>query len=585
MEQFIIEDDEVESEEEELNEEDKSESEEAEDSDDDQAENDDNVLEFLKGYNQKVNDLKSQKMSKCVVAEEKIFASEVETATYKFITKEVDSTYESRFLTYPTPGHFPECIMTQLKCQSQMEHEAGRFYLRGSPAVDCLKLYTAESPFYSRLNSSLAEKEFDLYSEFLSTLLYYEKHLSPVIPGYTVYRGMTITADCLKGSYKEGQKYFWTAFNSSTLSESIAQNFMLMGNPNGIPVLFQIQLNPKNTHNKYYLKDYSVYSNEEEVLLLPYFSFKVREKKIFIDPHTHTRKALVHLKEVKTNYYGNGMQTELTTQGKVYFVWTDQNINNPENSQYQRVLKDLLGDRVSCSDNMPRTRQCLNDNVNNTYFVISNGMGKEEFVKEIGFYGNVAGIVVFTSSYRLKECKMWMKDAKVKGVFDNFTDVVDYLVEWCQQTGRIRKGVPEMLTEEERRLQEEKERRIKEEKERRLREEKERRLREEKERRLREEKERRLREEKERRLREEKERRLREEKEQRLREEKEQRLREEKERERRLREEREWAEQERIRQLNEDMARDREIEAQKIIKLPKDGKKKSGKDSGCCFVF
>ena len=427
FEQFLIEPEEI-SEEEEEKLEVKSEEEKEESDEYEGIEAKEQVKDFLKGYNQAVNDLKAENSSKCVVAEEKIFASEVDIATFNYIGKKVDPTYQSEFLNYSSPGHFPDNIMNELEFQSEEEQKAGRFYLRGSPAVDCLKLYTADTSFYSRLNTSLAQKNFGMYSEYLKTLLYYEKHLSPIIPGNIVYRGMTIPTDCLKGCYKEGQKYFWTAFNSSTLSESIAQNFMLMGNPNGIPVLFQIQLNPKNTHNKYYLKDYSVYSNEEEVLLLPYFSFKVREKKIFIDPHTHTRKALVHLKEVKTNYYGNGMQTELTTKGKVLFAWTDQNIYNYENSRYRKMLKELLQDRISCSNNMSRIRQDLNNKVNNKFFIISNGMEKEEFVKEIGFYGNVAAILIFTSSNRLKECQGWMKDAKVKGVFDKFEDVIGYLL-------------------------------------------------------------------------------------------------------------------------------------------------------------
>ena len=415
------------------------------------------ILYFLENYNSSVNNMmKKEEKAKIQIPEERAFGGmkraesreanreldpldpetdnesvSIETGT--FIVKSVPNYFMDEILSYKEPSiQYSVPLIESLKStlKNPKEIQACARFLKKNPPIDFLRLYTCESPFYKNLNYCLAHQNYEAYKDILTTFLFYEKHLSPNIPSNTLYRGITLTEELLRKFYKEGRTYYWSSFSSTSVNEEIAHSFMLLHSNRGIGTLFKIIVDLNTKWNKYNMKNYSYYE-EEEVLLLPYFKFEVRKKILFFDPHTGQKRAIILLKEIPTHFYGRGDSIFQTLEWKLGVIWTDPEVMKPKNAQYRANLTTVLAQNninIEFITSKGDTKYICNKEKDIVFVLISNGFGATEFVQEISLFTSVIKMCIFTSGNRLEEWKQWEASIpKINCLTDNFIDVSKFI--------------------------------------------------------------------------------------------------------------------------------------------------------------
>ena len=351
-----------------------------------------------------------------------------------YVTDMMDDQYRSRFLRYEKPkGMYPMNILTQMQetCHNH-EMEMARDILRNSPIQDCYRLLTSDSPFVKKLNCSLAMRKFETYDVYMKTILYYEKQMKTFLPTGTTYRGIFLPEQDLRDFYQVNKAYFWTHFVGTSCIEEKARNFMRMGTTGygcEVPILFKIILDKGVLHNKYYIKEYSCLKKEEEILLMPYFKFKVvkRHEELY-DLVNH--KIIIEIREIQTNYYGKGLEvTDPLVYPKLSLLWVDPNIYDTNTSKLFNTLEDQLylklGKRIYAYEEEGEGKRQVARDKDSNYILITNGSNKETFIRDISLLGNISAIIIFTSRQIVDNGYKIMKNhPKVKGVFCKFSQVV-----------------------------------------------------------------------------------------------------------------------------------------------------------------
>ena len=240
------------------------------------------------------------------MARESIFQTFIVGKHANYISQEVDPEYKRIISQAGDLELYPKNILEQIE-KNIYENQIGeitacKFYLKTNPATDCLRLYTSDSPFASNMNKSLALRNYAPYQPFIATLLYHEKHLDPRLmkdsstSNLIVYTGIALPEEILESIYIVDEIYYWTTFITTTSQKEEAIRFLLQGVEEGIGVLFQITLSI-NSYNKYNLSKYSSLIESSSILLLPFFKFRVMERKLITDPHTDKKTAFIILEE------------------------------------------------------------------------------------------------------------------------------------------------------------------------------------------------------------------------------------------------------------------------------------------------
>ncbi|CAF0839069.1 unnamed protein product [Adineta ricciae] len=145
--------------------------------------------------------------------------------------------------------------------------------------------YTAETNFYSILNIHLAKMRVEnLTAEENLKLAYYigiiARHPNFDTLSYTgvTYRGMMVTADDIK-QYTKGARILTKTFSSSSVEPNVALRFMTndstTSNRSSTLCIYEIR-NPRTALD---IRNISMFPDEEEVLILPYSAFKIKEIK------------------------------------------------------------------------------------------------------------------------------------------------------------------------------------------------------------------------------------------------------------------------------------------------------------------
>ena len=148
-----------------------------------------------------------------------------------------------------------------------------------------LKAYTAETPFYRKLNQDLATKHFNHGSNFGITYFidFFYNHPAFERLSYTgpAYRGMTVTQDDLK-QYTVGGKVMNKAFMSTTIDRAVAHKFAWKaaserktepGQLVKVSALCSYEIVNKRTGLN--IERLSEFRDEKEVLVGPYSAFMI----------------------------------------------------------------------------------------------------------------------------------------------------------------------------------------------------------------------------------------------------------------------------------------------------------------------
>ena len=215
---------------------------------------------------------------------------------------------------------------------------------------DLIEIYKNNTQFCTILNSSLLSEVnigfIKCYLQiFLSKLTTFNSK-NKIIPEivYSVHTNEKNISIDLENQFLIGKEYYLPNFIITSTSENIAKeqfvnNSTILGNE---LVLLKMKLNKSNKRNKVVIerkiKDETDYKNENEILILPYFHYKVVN--IYSEKNSSCGKIylVIEIDEVEEN---NCINIEV--------VWFDPNINNKENFFYQNLIKEIYKN-FSCFD-------------------------------------------------------------------------------------------------------------------------------------------------------------------------------------------------------------------------------------------
>ena len=366
-----------------------------------------NIL--LSSYNRELNALKPLTRGKTIPRPNEIIFESYKLIREDFISESVNSTYEKEILSYRPPGgQYPDNILSKLDKAAwifRAEISASKYFLCRTPGVDCIKLYSSNSPFQNNLNINLCSHKYNNYLPYLRTLLYYEKQLdsgSLTERNGWVYMGRCLELEDLREYYKLGYEYYFSCFVSTTYSLAQATSYMLRGVDEGLSVLFKIKLDTSLNNNKYDLYNINPTPlTESTILLLPFFKFRVIDRQLVQDPHTQKPIVIIILEEVWSELYGkNSKHIQISEGIKICLLWAGKGVNLLGGKYLQSKLLELgklFGEsRVQLSDNIENTREILiSTRGDRRYIVITDGFGSQNMIKEIANYISVYGTVIF----------------------------------------------------------------------------------------------------------------------------------------------------------------------------------------------
>ena len=278
-----------------------------------------------------------------------------------------------------------------------------------------VKIYTSDLNFFRPLNEKLSKKEIDLCKFFVVSLLQERPRIKSQNFPKKVYRLIksSKTDKNLINDYKKGvgQNFFWNSYSSTTKLKKIAKNWI--DEEHSEYILFKIELDDSNYKNKIDISEISDYE-EKEILLLPYFYFKVMKCSSFTVEVNGKKKEVLKicLKELKTQIFN------------FKIVWLDQNINSEDNIETQTKIQKQCGNLIP----MKEVSQAI-DYINNQKdlcIVISSGRMKEDFIDKIYNSEKVVYFLVYAAEKKKHE--VWAKTKeKVVGVCEDEEELMEML--------------------------------------------------------------------------------------------------------------------------------------------------------------
>ena len=195
-----------------------------------------------------------------------------------YLAKKPDKKYIKTLLATSSEPYYLDKVATEL-IPSHLK------YLKENFTRGIILIYTLdEGDFYKNVNYCLGKNMVDKYKYYLAALLKIKNQLvKPIFPGTVIYRVILLDRDPkwkfeARNQYFPGINLYWPSITSCTMSPEVAENWIRTRgskSENSNIILFIITLNPNNIYNKIDISKYSKFPDELEVLLLPYFSFRV----------------------------------------------------------------------------------------------------------------------------------------------------------------------------------------------------------------------------------------------------------------------------------------------------------------------
>ena len=397
-------------------------------------------MQIVADYHSYVTELKQEEEDLMIEdIDGEMFQRKARKDPYEYISNSLNGKYYEKFLEMyrPPSGTYPHNILEQLKIHcTKLEMEYAEYIFKVSPIIDCFRFYTSECGFSKKLNRSLALTDFGAFDELIKTILYHEKEIKSSLSSTIVWRGLALPKSVIEEElYKKGGEYYWTHFISTSTREDRAQTFMMqhiLGG--GIAVLFKIHLREDILYNKYNIREFSCHKTEEEILLMPYFRFRITECDLILDPHTEQPKLVIVAEELFTAFYGHGPELKKLLNPTLSLLWLENSFDDPLNVQFLKKMHDKFSDklegRIYTYTEEEKAKKHLYSQQETSFIVLTNGQNREGFIRDISLYGNISMILVFTSRERIQNIMM-LKRAKnllkLKGVYCKFGDIVSVI--------------------------------------------------------------------------------------------------------------------------------------------------------------
>ena len=397
-------------------------------------------MQIVADYHAYVTELKQEEED--VMIEDidcEMFQRKARKDPYEYMSNSLNVDYYKKFLVVyrPPSGTYPHNILEQLKIHcTKEEMMQAEIIFKVSPILDCFRFYTSECGFSRRLNRSLAMKDFRAFDEFIKTILYHEKEIKSSLLSTIVWRGFALPESVVEEElYKKGGEYYWTSFTDTSTREDIAKKYMMHHvKGGGIAVLFKIHLREDILYNKYNIREYSCFKTEEEILLMPYFRFRITECEKIYDPHTEQKILICVAEELFTDFYGNGPELKKLLNPTLSLLWLENTFDDPQNVQFLKKMHDKFSDKLEgriytfTEEEKAKKHLCSEQETN--FIVLTNGQNRTGFIRDISLYRNISMILVFTSRDKIQNIMMSKRTnnlVKLKGVYCKFGDIVSVI--------------------------------------------------------------------------------------------------------------------------------------------------------------
>lgn len=289
------------------------------------------------------------------------------------------------------------------------------------------KCYTAESDFYKELNKSLGQNKIENFKYTLFAFLKSKYTITKPISQKFLYRVISLPSDNTKWKFEARNQYFpkmdyyWPSFTSTTKSQKVCESWYQhksLQSPDLIS--FLIAIDNTNLLNKADISSLSYFKEEEEVLLFPYFHFRVisnSPRKIQVGCVFKTI-CEIKVEEIKENIINFSV------------LWCDPNVNSNENKQLADSIRHIYGNIFFGFTEISELMIFLKkkDNEEKNFIVISCGKFGEKLLKEFQHYENIIQFILYVGNKKYHE--EWTKKylgLKLKGVYDLPDDVLKAL--------------------------------------------------------------------------------------------------------------------------------------------------------------
>lgn len=285
-------------------------------------------------------------------------------------------------------------------------------------------VYTMECNFYKNINRSLMKNSEISYFNFLNAIFKTKTSSKYQVTNSIVFRSLCIPKNndydsmTTRCEYVVGIHYYWPAFTSTSKEESNSIENFLQKKANKDTYnffLFKINLNLANKNNKFDVSKISLFKKENEILILPYFGFKVLQNKP------------IKIGDINVCAIEISENSEYDCPKQI--IWFDPEIDNKENKKYLDTIKKNLGiSTILTFKALKEAYEFIKITKEFDFLVISCGSKGKEFFDLIKEEKHVKNLIVFC--FDVEKHRKWFnkeKYEKYAGIFKQYRSFECYL--------------------------------------------------------------------------------------------------------------------------------------------------------------
>ena len=288
---------------------------------------------------------------------------------------------------------------------------------------DMIKWYTSNEAngkigeFYKDLNFCLGKNKVEKYRYYLTAFLKLKNKLVQPISTKILYRVILLDGTPkwnfeAKNQYFPGMNYYWPSFTSCTMSEIVKDCWIRERAEcceKSTILLFVIRINEQNTSNKIDISKFSMFPEEQEMLLLPYFSFRVKSNQpVKIEVNGKCRTVCrIEVEEIDRKVI------------KFWIVWLNSEDHMSMNEiAMEFIINKKYGDFLRKFNKMEDAVNFMIKSKRTVTIVILNGKDGEKFLEKIKGLEHVAKVLLLVENKNDQE-KLAQTYKEIQGRYDN----------------------------------------------------------------------------------------------------------------------------------------------------------------------
>ena len=270
------------------------------------------------------------------------------------------------------------------------------------------------------INSLISRNQEEKSKYFYTNFIKKREILTPEIEFEYLYRAVILDPSeknfYIRSQYLNNHEYYWPSFVSTYLDEASVLSLLKKNiiNTKQEILFFVIKICKSRRSNKINL--FNKVAQAQEILLLPYFNFKVlhsEPKKVEICKK-NKNICKIYIEEIEKIIFD------------ISIVWYDPQINNLENRQYQVIIKEK-NDNLKVFDDENKAKDFIFGN-DKFQLVISCGSQAHSFLEKIKGNNFVLAIILFVGEGKKQKYDHLMQKYTIcKEVCDSLGNVLAWI--------------------------------------------------------------------------------------------------------------------------------------------------------------